>query len=322
MMRRTLLRAVAALTLPLLGAVAQAQWAPAKPITLVVPYPAGGSSDVLARVLGKSMGDVLKTPVVVDNRPGAGTYIGTSFVQHAPADGTTLYVVDVPFAVLPWVLSSARYDPVKDFTPVGLVGTAAQVFWGRAGQGQTLPGLIARAKAQPGKVALGTAGPGTSVHLLVEMLQQHTGTTTVVSHYRGSAPMFVDIANGTVEGGFSTYASAKPLLDAGKIAPLAVTSAQRQAAMPTVPTVTELGLAPLALEHWWGVVGPAGLPRPVVEKLNAALQTALADPANRAKLVALGVDPAGGAPEQFGQLVASEVKVWSKVARDANVKME
>lgn len=321
-MVKLLLRSAAILFMAAVSTIAQAQWLPSKPITLVVPYPAGGSSDVIARLISKNMTDALKTPVVVDNRPGGGTFIGSLYVKQAQPDGHTLYLVDLPLVVTPFVLPSARYDPLKDFTPISLVGKATQIFWGKTGGVESMPSLISRAKANPGQVSIGTPGAGSNTHLMVELLQKITGTKMILSHYRGSAPMFLDIANGTVEGGISALASGKPMFDAGKIVPLAVTSAKRQPAMPAIPTVAELGYPALALEHWWGVVGPAGMPRQIVERLNREIDAAVNDPGIREKFAGLAVLPANGTPDQFGALLQSELKVWSAIAKDANVRIE
>ena len=303
------------------SAVAQAAWPADKPITIVVPYPAGGSSDVIARLIGRKLSDSLKVPVLVDNKAGAATFIATDHVRRSSPDGHMLLLVDVPFAITPHVMPSAKYDP-REFTPVALVGTAAQVFWAEGGKGRTLAQLVEQAKAKPGDVPMASGGAGTNVHLLLESLQSQAGIKINHVPYKGSVPMLTDIGAGVVAGGFSSLASGKPLMDAGRISPVAVTSPVRDPALPNVPTFNELGYPGMTTEHWWGVVGPASMNAEATARLNREIAIALADPEIRRQLQLFAITPRPGPAADFGKLLGQESASWGALARQANVRIE
>lgn len=303
--------------------LARAQtWRPAeKPIMIVVPYPPGGSSDVIARMLAQKLASSLKVPVLVDNKAGASTFVATDHVRRSPADGHTLLLVDVPFAITPFVLASAAYDP-RQFTPVALLGTAAQVLWTGRGRQRTLQQLLAEAKAKPGEIATASTGAGTNVHLLLEALQRQAGVKFNHIPYKGSVPMLTDIGSGIVATGFSSLASGKPLMDSGRIVPIAVTSPARDPALPNVATFAELGFPGMSSEHWWGVVAPANTPSEIASRLNSELVALLSDADIRGKLQQFAITPRGGTPADFGTLVAQEAATWGALARQANVRVE
>ena len=298
----------------------EAQGYPSRVVQIVVPFPAGGSSDVIARLIGAKLAESLRQTVLVDNRPGAGTLIGTVYVAKAAADGHTLLLADVPFTVNPTVIPDAGYDPVRDFAPVTLIGVSAQFMYSNPTRFRSLADLIAAAKANPGKVTIATAGTGTTTHLMTEMLQAGTGLKFLQVPYKGSAPALNDAAGAQVDAAFSTLASAAPLVAAGKLRIIGITSPARLPAYPDVPTFAEIGVPELVVEHWWGLLGPAGLPPEVVQRLQAETAKAVAAPDIRERFSGLGVEPRASSPEQFRDLVQSYVRRWTKVVRENNVK--
>lgn len=301
---------------------AQAQPYPAKPVTVVVPFPPGGSSDVIARLLNAKLTEAFKQNFITDNKPGAGTLIGTTYVQKAAPDGYTLLLADVPFSVNPLVVASANYDPVKDFTPVTIVGASAQFLYSNPDRMKSLAELLAAAKARPGQVTMATAGNGTTTHLMTEMLQSGAGIKLLQVPYKGSAPAVNDAAAGHVDAVFSTLASTAPLVAGGRLRVIAVTSTKRLPQFPDVPTFTEAGIKDLVVEHWWGVLGPAGMPREIVQRLQAELAKAVAAPDVRERFTALSVEPRTSSSEAFRDLIDSYVKRWARVVKENNIKPE
>lgn len=299
---------------------AQAQGYPSRVVQIVVPFPAGGSSDVIARLIGAKLGESLRQTFLVDNRPGAGTLIGTMYVAKAAPDGYTLLLADVPFTVNPTILPEAGYDPVRDFTPVTLIGVSAQFMYSNPARFTSLADLIAAARANPGKVTIATAGTGTTTHLMTEMLQAGTGLKFLQVPYKGSAPALNDAAGGQVDAAFSTLASAAPLVASRKLRIIGVTSPSRLAAYPDVPTFVEMGVGELVVEHWWGLLGPAGLAPEIVQRLQAETARAVAAPDIRERFSGLGVEPRASSPGQFRDLVESYVRRWTKVVRENNIK--
>ncbi len=298
----------------------EAQGYPSRVVQIVVPFPAGGSSDVIARLIGAKLAESLRQTVLVDNRPGAGTLIGTVYVAKAAPDGHTLLLADVPFTVNPTVIPDAGYDPVRDFAPVTLIGVSAQFMYSNPARFRSLADLIAAAKANPGKVTIATAGTGTTTHLMTEMLQAGTGLKFLQVPYKGSAPALNDAAGAQVDAAFSTLASAAPLVAAGKLRIIGITSPARLPAYPDVPTFAEIGVADLVVEHWWGLLGPAGMAPEIVQRLQTETAKAIAAPDIRERFGSLGVEPRASSPEQFRDLVQAYVRRWSKVVRENNIK--
>lgn len=302
--------------------LANAQSYPVKPVQIVVPFPPGGSSDVIARLIGTKLGEALRQNFITDNRPGAGTLIGTTYVAKATPDGYTLLLADVPFTVNPTVLPNANYDPVKDFTPITMVGASAQFLYSNPARFKSLSELLAAARARPGQVTVATAGNGTTTHLMTTMLEAGAGVKFIQVPYKGSAPALNDAAGGQVDAAFSTLASAAPLVSAGKLRVIGVTSLKRLAAFPDVPTFVEIGVPDLVVEHWWGVLGPPGLPKEVVQRLQAEIAKAVAAPDVRERFSALGVEPRSSTPEQFRELIQSYVARWTRVVKEHNIRVE
>jgi tripartite-type tricarboxylate transporter receptor subunit TctC len=299
---------------------AHAQGYPSRGVQIVVPYPAGGSSDVIARLLGAKLGESLRQSFIVDNRPGAGTLIGTVYVAKAAPDAYTLLLADVPFTVNPAVAPDSGYDPVRDFTPISLLGVSAQFMYSNPVRFKSLADLIAGAKTNPGKVIVATTGNGTTSHIMTEMLQTGAGVRFLQVPYKGSAPALNDVAGGQVDAAFSTLASAAPLVAARKLRIIGVTAPARLPAYPEVPTFAEMGVGELIVEHWWGLLGPAGLAPEIVQRLQAEVAKAVAAPDIRERFAALDVEPRASTPEQFRSMVESYYRRWSKVVRENNIK--
>jgi tripartite-type tricarboxylate transporter receptor subunit TctC len=317
----SLIRRLLIVSLMTVGA-AHAQTYPARPVTVIVPFAAGGSSDVISRLINVKLADAFKQSFVTENKPGGGTLIGTNHVGKSAPDGYTLLLADVPFSVLPSVVASANYDPVRDFTPIAIIGASAQFLYANPGRINSLAELLAAAKAKPGQISVATAGNGTTTHLMTEMLQAGAGVKLLQVQYKGSAPALNDAAAGHVDAVFSTLASAAPLVAAGKLKIIGVTSTKRLPQFPDVPTFAEMGIRDMVVEHWWGVLGPAGMPRDVVQRLNAEIAKAVAAPDVRERLAPLGVEPRTGTPEEFGAVIDSYTKRWARVVKDNNIEVE
>ncbi|OZI23327.1 hypothetical protein CAL26_07645 [Bordetella genomosp. 9] len=312
----------AALAMVLASTARAAQWPGERPVELVVPYPAGGSSDVIARMLAKSLGEQLGQSFVVANKSGAATAIGTAYVGKASADGYTLLLADSPFVVNAAANPKVPYDALRDFTPVAIVGTSPSFLYAPAGRYTDLQAFIAAAKARPGQLSAGSAGTGTSSHLLFEVLMKEAGIVLNHVPYRGSAPALTDTVAGTVDASFSTYASAQPFVASGKLQVLAMTAAERLAAFPGIPTFKEAGMPGMTFQTWWGVLGPKGLPGDVVDRLNAALGKALQDPAILRQFDVLSVVPGLSTPQGYGQAIERDYRHWVDVIKTSGIKIE
>lgn len=327
--RRSLLRTMGLLTLgcAALGAVpaASAQtaaWPGGRPVELVVPYPAGGSSDVIARLLARSLGEQLGASFVVVNKSGAATAIGTAYVAKAANDGHTLLLADSPFVVNAAANPKVPYDPVGEFAPVAIVGTSPSFLYAPAGRYDSLQALVEAARSNPGQLSAGSAGTGTSSHLLFEIMMKEAGIKLNHVPYRGSSPALTDTVAGTVDASFSTYASAQPFVASGRLKVLAMTAPERLPAFPGVPTFKEAGMPGMTFQTWWGVLGPKGMPQAVVDKLNAALGKALQDEAILKQFQVLSVVPGLTTPQVFGQTVERDYQHWVDVIKTSGIQIE
>ena len=299
-----------------------AQSYPAKPIRFIVPYAPGGSSDVIARILGQKLGETLGQTFVVDNRPGAGSMIGTDIVAKSVPDGYTVILSDMPHTINPSIYSKVPYDPVKDFSPITVVGTSAMfLFVNPSMPAQSLKAYIALAKSQPGKITIGSGGNGTTTHLSAELFQGGAGIKLNHVPYKGAGPALADVIAGQIQSTFTSMATAAPHVKAGKLHVLGVTSARRLPSLPDVPTFVESGVKSFVVEHWWGIIAPAGVPKPIVDKLHVEIVKAVNSSDVRERFAALAVEPTTNTPEQFRALLASDVKRWAKVVKDAGVKV-
>ncbi|MBV0882195.1 tripartite tricarboxylate transporter substrate binding protein [Noviherbaspirillum sp. L7-7A] len=323
--RRTLIAAslsALALSAIVLPAQAQDKW-PSKPITYVVPFPAGGTTDILARLIGQKLGPALGTNVIIDNRPGAGGNIGSELVARAAPDGYTIMGGTISSHSINASLYKLSYDPLKSFAPITLIGTNANVLVvNPASPFKSVKELIAAAKAKPASLSFASAGNGTSQHLSAELFKTMTGIDMVHIPYKGSAPAIQDVIGGQVPLMFDTTVVAGPFIQSGKVRPLAVTSAKRVASMPDVPTMAEAGVPGYEVVSWQAMFAPAGTPPAIVQRLQTEVAAILKQPDVQERLAKLGVEPSGMAPQQLADFQAAEIAKWAKVVKAANVKVD
>ena len=302
-----------------------AQTYPTRPIKVVVPFPPGGPTDGMARIISERLGQVLGTSIVIDNRGGgAGGSIGAKAVVTADPDGYTILMT--PGGSLttgPAVHKNIGYDPLKAFAPVGLLILTHQFICVHPSVPvTTLPELVAYAKANPGKISFGTQGFGTGNHLLAELLKLETGINIVTVPYRGTAPMLAAILAGEIQVVSDPSTTILPHIQAGRVRALATITDERSPKLPDVPTTAEVGYPKLNSPFWLGVVAPAGTPPEIVNKLNAAFREALNDPATRQRLDTLGAEIKIDTPEAFGRMIASQLALWSGVVAATGIKGE
>lgn len=304
------------------GAWAQA-W-PSRPITLVVPFPPGGSSDVVARALGRALGEALGQPVVVDNRSGATGNIGAQAVARARSDGHTLMLATSgPGATNRLLFRDLPFDPLRDFTPIALIAEVPLVIIaGPRLEARSLPELVVLARARPGVLDYGTPGTGAMGHLAAARLEFLARIRMNHVPYRGSAPLVTDLLGGTLALGFDFVASYVEQIRNGALRALAVTSAERLSALPDVPTALEQGIADYVATSWFALLGPAGMPAAVTERLNAATNAFVANADARALLTGLGATPRGGTPEAMGARIAAELATWAPIIRESAISLD
>jgi tripartite-type tricarboxylate transporter receptor subunit TctC len=327
--RRLLTRltlACAALPLALAGALpafAQGAW-PTKPVTYIVPFPAGGTTDILGRLIGQKLGPAIGTTIVVDNKGGAGGSVGSEIASRAPADGYTLLGGTISsHAINVSLYPKLGYDPVKSFTPVALIGSNPVVLIVAANSPyKTLQDVLAAAKAKPKTISSASAGSGTSQHLSLELLGFKSGTQFIHVPYKGSAPAIADVIGGQVDMMFDTTVVAGPHIQSGKVRALAVTSAKRLESLPNVPTVAESGVAGFEVVSWQGIFAPAGTPKAIVDQLHGEVVKIIALPEMQERLKALGMQPASMSTLEMATFQKAEVEKWAQVIKAANVKLE
>ncbi|MFC5478199.1 Bug family tripartite tricarboxylate transporter substrate binding protein [Massilia suwonensis] len=316
--RRTLALAMLATgALALAPLAAQAQAFPSKGLTMIVPFSPGGTTDILARVVGGFMAKDLGQPVIIDNRPGAGGNIGAQMVARAAPDGYTILMGTVgTHAINQSLYKKMPFDPIKDFAPVSRVALVPNLLVANPSQPfKTVKELIAYAKANPGKVTFASSGSGTSIHLSGEMFQQMAGVEMQHIPYKGSAPALTDLLGGQTAIMFDNMPSVIGHVRAGKLRPIAVTTPTRSPALPDVPTIAESGVPGYSATSWFGILAPAGTPAPVIAKLNASILKALADPEVKKKLAEQGAEPHGEKPEQFAEFIRSETAKWGQTVK-------
>jgi tripartite-type tricarboxylate transporter receptor subunit TctC len=314
--------AIAALGAWAPSALAQDKW-PAKPITYVVPFPAGGTTDVLARLIAQKLGAALGTTVIVDNRGGAGGSVGSEMASRAAPDGYTLLGGTISsHAINVSLYPKIGYDPVKSFTPITLIGTNPTVLVvNQASPYKTLQDVINAGKA--GKpLTSASAGSGTSQHLSLELLKSKAGIDITHIPYKGSGPAIQDVMAGQVDMMFDTTVVAGPHIESGKLRALAVTSAKRLPGMPTVPTVAESGVPGYEVISWQAIFAPAGTPKAIVDRLHAEIRRILAEPEMKERLAKLGMQGADMTTEQIAAFQKAEVAKWAQVIKTANIKLE
>jgi tripartite-type tricarboxylate transporter receptor subunit TctC len=290
---------------------------------IVVPFAPGGGTDVISRTLAQEMSKQIGGTVIVENKPGAGTIIGTEYTAKAQPDGHTLVMATFAHAVNPSLRSKLPYDTDKDFAPVALVARSFNIVVVNPSSGiNSIADLIATAKAKPGSLNYGTFGPGTSAHLAAELFKSLAHVKLTAVHYKGAAPAITDLLGGTIQVMFTTVASATPLVKAGKLKALAVTSAQRTAAFPELPTVAEAGVPGYAAESWYGLFAPAKTPASAIALLNSAVDKSLHAPSFDKLVANEGLVMVGGAPEKLETYVHGEEARWGKVVHDANIQIQ
>ena len=297
---------------------------PTKSITLIATYAAGGSADTRMRLLARKLTDKLGQPVVVENKGGAGGVIGTAVIAKAVPDGYTIGSGNMaPLAVNPSMMNKMPYDPVKDIAPIILIEQAPLVLSvANSLPVKTLADLIALAKKEPGKLTFGSSGIGGAHHLSGEMFRETAGLDITHVPYKGGSPAATDLMAGHLSMMFEMGYSALPSIQAGKIHPLAVTSKTRLAILPDVPTMAESGVADFESYNWQGIIGPAGIPAPIIEKLNKAFNEILQDPDVMKAIADTGSQVRGGSPQAFSQFIESERTKWAKVIKAAGIKPE
>jgi tripartite-type tricarboxylate transporter receptor subunit TctC len=296
---------------------------PNKPVKIVVPFPAGGPTDVVTRSLADKLGASLGQPVVVENKPGAGGAIGADFVAKSPADGYTLVMATSSTHSIGPYLAKLPYDPEKDFTPIVWVGNATNILVVNAQlPANNVQELIALAKKDPGRLNYATSGIGTVVHLTSELFASMAGVKLTHVPYKGVQQSVPDPISGQVAMLFDNIMTAQPHIKAGKVKALGISSPKRSPLVPEVPTIAESGLPGFESVTWFGLLGPANTPRAVVERVNAEMNKALQSPEIQARFAQLGFEPAGGSAGDFAATIQRDARKWSKVIKDAGVKPE
>jgi len=307
----------------LLSIHAYAQSYPVKPVRIVVPFPPGGTSDILARTLGQKLAEEWGQQVVVDNRPGAGANIGAENVARSAADGYSLLILSTAHTINPSLYKKLAYDPVKDFAPVTmLVATSQVLVVHKSVPVSTLKEFIAFAKKHPGELLYSSAGSGSQPHLSAELFKTMTGINYVHVPYKGAPPAMVDLLAGHVALTFATAPSAVPYVKSGQLRALGVSTAKRIAALPDVPTIAEAGVPGYETTGWNGLVAPAGTPAPIIEKLNGAFVKVLRTPAVASYLSGQGADPDPGTAAEFAAYIKAEIAKWAKVVQDSGARVD
>ena len=320
--RRTALQ-LAALALASVAGAAHAQAWPSKPVSLVVPFPAGGTTDVLARALAERLSPAIGQPVIVENKPGAGATIGADYVAKAKADGHTLLIGAVHHTIASSVYKKLPYDFQKGFEPVTVIAMVPNVLVVNARTpAKNVNELVALIKAKPAEASYGTNGNGTAQHLIGTQFQQQTGTRLQHIPYKGSGPLATDLLGGQILMSFDTITPVLPHIKAGKLRPLAVTTAKRSPALPDVPTLQEAGLKDFDIGTWFGVLAPVGTPKPVLDRLSAEATKIIQSPDFRKRMDDIGAQPVGNSPAEMAAQIRSETDKFSLLVKAGNVTVE
>ena len=320
--RRTALQ-LATLALASVAGTAHAQAWPSKPVSLVVPFPAGGTTDVLARALAERLSPAIGQPVIVENKPGAGATIGADYVAKAKADGHTLLIGAVHHTIASSVYKKLPYDFQKGFEPVTVIAMVPNVLVVNARTpAKNVNELVALIKAKPAEASYGSNGNGTAQHLIGTQFQQQTGTRLQHIPYKGSGPLATDLLGGQILMSFDTITPVLPHIKAGKLRPLAVTTDTRSAALPDVPTLAEAGLAGFNIGTWFGVLAPAATPRDVVARLNAEMVKIIKSPEFVKRMDDIGAQPVGNKADEMARQIKEETEKFAALVKAANVTVE
>ena len=300
---------------------AQDAW-PSRPLRMILPFPPGGGTDILGRLIAERLSAGLGQPVVTENRGGAGGNVGAEAAARSAPDGYTIVLVAPSLAISPTLYSKLNYDPVKDLAPVSLVATVPNVMVTQPSLPGDLKAFIAAVKARPGALNFGSGGAGTSNHLAGELFNLVAGTKLVHIPYKGVNLAMQDVLSGNVHLVFIGIPAAAPHIKAGKLRALALVAPQRSAALPDVPTVAEAGLPDFEVTTWYGILAPAGTPRGIINRLNAELVKVMHAPELKEKLAATGTEPLTSTPDEFAAYIRKEIAKWGDVIRKAGVKAD
>jgi tripartite-type tricarboxylate transporter receptor subunit TctC len=320
--RQFLHLAAGAVAVPALSRTARAQTYPSRPVRLIVPVAAGGGTDIVARLIGQSLSERLGQQFIIENRPGAGTNIGTEVVVRAAADGYTLLMVSLANAVNATLYEKLNFNFIRDIAPVAvIVGVSNVVYVHPSVPARTIPEFIAYAKANPGKINMASAGNGSSSHMAGELFKMMAGVDMVHVPYRGQGPAMTDLLGGQLQVIFATTPGTTEFVRTGKLNALAVTTATRAEALPDVPPLADF-LPGYESSQWYGIGAPKNTPAEIVAKLNTEINATLADPKMKARIADLGGTVLAGSPADFGKLIADETDKWGKVVKFAGIKPE
>jgi tripartite-type tricarboxylate transporter receptor subunit TctC len=305
-----------------LSTAAAAQDYPTKPLRLIIPFPPGGSNDVVGRMIATHLGERLGKQVVVDNRSGAGGVIGTEIAANSPPDGYTLLVISIAHSVNPW-LYRLNYDPLKSFTPVGILASGPNVLAvNPALPVNSVKELVALAKQKPGDIQYASAGVGSFQHLGGELFKLEAGVDMLHVPFKGGGPAMIDVIGGHTKLLFSSLVQTTPHIKSGKLKALATGGAKRSPVLPDVPTVKEAGVPSYEAVNWWGIVAPAGTPQPIIEKVHKELTAVQASPEVQKQFSSEGAEIVQMSPAEFGAFMEKEMKKWERVVKEGNIKPE
>ena len=300
--------------------VAMAQTYPDKPVRFVIPFPPGGGTDIVGRLIAQKLSEVWQQPVIIDNKPGANTLIGTEYVAKSAPDGYTLLMASPSHTINPSLYKNLRFDTQKDFSGAAIVATGPLVVAvGPSVPAKNVRELIALAKARPEKVSYASAGTGSSTHLAGALFNQLAGTDMMHVPYKGTAPSITDQIGGQVQVSFLPIPGVLQHIRSGKLHALAVTGSRRFTTLPDLPTVAESGLPGYDVQQWWGIVAPKGTSREILKKINFDVAHILKSQGLRAQLAAIGAEPGSGSPEQFDQMIQAEIIEWGKLIESAKI---
>ena len=296
---------------------------PSRPIRFIVTFPPGALNDLIARTLSPHLSEAWGYQVVVDNRPGAGTLIGTEMAAHATPDGHTILLCAISHAINPSVYAKLPYDPIRDFSPVALIASSPYILILHPSvAAKNVKELVALAKAKPGQLSYGSTGTGGSSHLMGVMLQIMSGIEVVHVPYKGLAPALNDLIGGQIQFSFGSYSTVGQHVKSGRLRGIAVTSAKRAQSTPELPTIAESGYPGYDAVPWWGILLPGGAPKPLVTRINGDVLTALETKEVKERFAAQGIEIAGGTPDAFAAFLKAEIARWAKVVKQADLKPE
>jgi tripartite-type tricarboxylate transporter receptor subunit TctC len=300
-----------------------ADWAPKRPVRLIVPFPPGGAVDSVARIIVVGLPERLGQQVVVDNRGGANAIIGSEIVARAVPDGHTLLIVPSGHAITPSVMKKLPYDSIRDFASIGLVGNGSYVLVvGSSLPVKTLGDFVSLAKARPGQLNYASTGHGNATHLAGELFKVLAGVDIVNVNYKGGGPAMTDVMGGHVSSFFAGVSSSTPHIRAGKLRALGVTTLKRSVALPDVPTIAESGLAGYEVDGWYGLLAPAATPQAAIARLNRDLSQQVSTPETKERLLAVGIEASASTPVEFRDRIARDIKRWSEVVKKAKIPVE